>query len=143
MAAVLLFWNTNMAAVTSCENAPLKESTCYYHFEKNWAELTFAKTPGIVISVRKTNWPLAHWRVPSNHPRNNCGTHLGSSFLSFINCRMSTVSLFLSPFQYVRERSPGNKFAIPSLSVSSPFPAGRAARVTTLPANISGAQRLR
>lgn len=92
---------------------------------------------------QKNQLPLAHWRVPSNNPKHNCGTHLGSSFLSFINCRISTVSLFLSSFQYVRERSPGNEFAIPSLSVSSPFPAGKAARVTTLPANISGAQRLR
>ena len=57
---------------------------------ENWAELTFAKTSGTVISDRKTNWPLAHWRVPSNDARKNCGTHLGSSFLSFINCRMST-----------------------------------------------------
>ena len=103
----------------------------------------FRKDLWTVISVRKTNWPLAHWRVPSNHPRNNCGTQSVPVILSFMNCLMSTVSLFLSPFQYVRERSPGNKFAIPSLSVSSPFPAGKAARVTTLPANISGAQRLR
>ena len=121
----------------------LKESSCCYQFQKNWPELTFAKTSGTVISVRKTNWPMAHWRVHSNHPRINCGTNSVPVLFSFINCRMSTVSLFPSPFQYVRERSPGNKFAIPSLSVSSPFPAGKAARVTTLPANISGAQRLR
>ena len=27
------------------------------------------------------NWPIADGRVPSNNPGNNCGTHLGSSFL--------------------------------------------------------------
>ena len=27
------------------------------------------------------NSPIADGRVPSNNPRNNCGTHLGSSFL--------------------------------------------------------------
>ena len=33
--------------------------------------------------------------------------------------------------------------SLPSFSVSSEFPAGKAARVTTLPAKISGDQRLR
>ena len=32
MAAVLLFWNTNMAAVTSCENTLLIEESTYFPF---------------------------------------------------------------------------------------------------------------
>ena len=29
------------------------------------------------------NWPIAVQRVPSNYPKNNCGTHFGSSHLVF------------------------------------------------------------
>ena len=29
------------------------------------------------------NWPIAKRRVPRSHPRNNCGTHFGSSSLLF------------------------------------------------------------
>ena len=39
-------------------------------FLKN--KLTFAKTSGIVTGDRKTNWPIADQRVPSNHPRRIC-----------------------------------------------------------------------
>ena len=42
--------------------------------EGNFTELTFAKTSGIVTRVRGKNWPIADGRVPSNDPRNNCGT---------------------------------------------------------------------
>ena len=41
----------------------------------------FAKTSGAVTRDREKNWPIADWRVPSNDPRINCGTHLGSSLL--------------------------------------------------------------
>ena len=37
----------------------------------NWVELTFAKTSGTVLRDK----------VPSNDPRNDCGTHFGASFL--------------------------------------------------------------
>ena len=37
-------------------------------------ELTFAKTSGTVTRDKKKNF-----RVPSNDPRNSCGTHFGSS----------------------------------------------------------------
>ena len=30
---------------------------------------------------REKHWPIAERRVPSNDPRINCGTHIGSSFL--------------------------------------------------------------
>ena len=49
--------------------------------EGNLANLTFAKTSGTVTRDRKKNWPIADWRVPSNNPRNTCGTHFGSSSL--------------------------------------------------------------
>ena len=29
------------------------------------------------------NWPIADWRVPSNNPKINCGTHFGSRSLVF------------------------------------------------------------
>ena len=35
MAAVLLFWDTNMAAVTSCENALSEEKTRSDHVTRN------------------------------------------------------------------------------------------------------------
>ena len=44
----------------------------------NWVEFTFAKTSGTVTRDREKNWPIADRRVPSNYPRNNCGTHFGS-----------------------------------------------------------------
>ena len=40
------------------------------HRGVNWVELTFAKTSGTVTRDR----------VTSNYPRNDCGTHFGSSF---------------------------------------------------------------
>ena len=49
--------------------------------EGNLDNLTFAKTYGTVTRDRKKNWPIADWRVPSNNPRNNCGTHFSSSSL--------------------------------------------------------------
>ena len=49
--------------------------------EGNLANLTFAKTYGTVTRDWEKNWPIADWRVPSNNPRNNCGTHFGSRSL--------------------------------------------------------------
>ena len=49
--------------------------------EGNWAEVTFAKASGTVVGDREKNWPIAYRRVPSNNPRNNCGTHFGFSLL--------------------------------------------------------------
>ena len=51
--------------------------------EGNLANLTFAKTYGTVTRDREKNWPIADWRVPSNNPRNNCGTHFRSRSLVF------------------------------------------------------------
>ena len=47
----------------------------------NLANLTFAKAYGTVNRDREKNWPIADWRVSNNNPRNNCGTHFGSSSL--------------------------------------------------------------
>ena len=55
------FNNRLISLVASCFaqlSLQLKESSSYYQFEKNWAELTFATTSGTVIGVRKTN---CHW----------------------------------------------------------------------------------
>ena len=49
--------------------------------EGNWAELTFAQTSGTVVRDREKNWPIADRRIPSNDPRNTCGTRFGSSSL--------------------------------------------------------------
>ena len=46
---------------------------------KNWVELTFAKKSGSVTRDREHFWPIADRRVPSNDPRNNCGTQFDSS----------------------------------------------------------------
>ena len=35
---------------------------------------------GLLLGTGK-NWTIADWCVPSNNPRNNCGTHFGSSSL--------------------------------------------------------------
>ena len=37
--------------------------------EGNWAEITFAKTPGIVLGTGEKIWSLADLHVPSNNPR--------------------------------------------------------------------------
>ena len=55
---------------------------------------------------------IGHWLTGASQvtiPETIAGHISVPVLLSFINCRMSTVSLFLSPFQYVRDRSPGNK----------------------------------
>ena len=53
--------------------------------EENWADLTFAKTSGTVATDNKKNWPIADRLVPSNHPRNTCGTRFDSSSLLISN----------------------------------------------------------
>ena len=42
-------------------------------------EFTFAKTSGTVTRDWRKIWPIADRHLPSNDPRNNCGTHFGSS----------------------------------------------------------------
>ena len=37
--------------------------------KRNWTELTFAKTSGIVTGDRKNNWSIADQSVPVNNPR--------------------------------------------------------------------------
>ena len=50
--------------------------------EGNWAGLIFAKTSGTLLGTgKKKNWPIADWCVPSNDPRNYCGTNFDSSSL--------------------------------------------------------------
>ena len=53
--------------------------------EGNLANLTFAKAYGTVTRDWETNWPIADRHVTSNNPRNNCGTHFGSSSLVVSN----------------------------------------------------------
>jgi len=43
MAAVPLFWNTNMAAVTSCENALFLILNCWAQLIKMWIALSTGK----------------------------------------------------------------------------------------------------
>ena len=43
----------------------------------------------IVTWDREKNWPIADRRVPSNNPRNHCGTHFGSS--SFLISKVASV----------------------------------------------------
>ena len=50
-------------------NSPL------YKREGNWTQLTFAKTSGTVTRNRENVGQQLHRRIPSNNPRNNCGTH--------------------------------------------------------------------
>ena len=47
--------------------------------EGNLVNLTLAKTYGTVTK----DWEKTDWRVPSNNPRNNCGTHFRSRSLVF------------------------------------------------------------
>ena len=42
--------------------------------ERNWTELTFAKTSGSVTRDTGKKLPKGDQCVPSNHPRNTCGT---------------------------------------------------------------------
>ena len=44
-------------------------------------EETFAKASGTVAGDREKHRPIADRLVPSNYPRNNCGTQFGSSLL--------------------------------------------------------------
>ena len=52
---------------------------------------------------QRKNWPIADCHVPGNDPRNNCGTHFGSSSL------LVTKVAFRPPFKRFREysKSPG------------------------------------
>ena len=34
---------------------------------------------GLLLGTGEKHWPIADQCVPSNHPRNNCGTHFGTS----------------------------------------------------------------
>ena len=60
----------------------------HFRTRENWTELTFAKTSGTVTR----EWPIADRRVPSNHPRNNCGKLFGSS--SLLVCKVAKVISF-------------------------------------------------
>lgn len=56
--------------------------------------MIIAKTLGIVTEGK--TWPIADRRVPGNNPRNNCGSHFGSSPL-----RCSKVESFYSGTHFV------------------------------------------
>ena len=55
--------------------------------EGDWAELTFAKTSGMLLRTGK-NWPIADRRVPSNDPDTIAGRISASVPFSFLNGRM-------------------------------------------------------
>ena len=57
--------------MTYAAHSPLKKG------QGDWTKLTVAKTSGFVARTGK-NWPIADQRAPSNDPRSDCGTHLGS-----------------------------------------------------------------
>ena len=62
----------------------------------NWVELNFAKTSRTFTRDRKKNWPISDRRVPTNRPRNNCGTHFDSSSLlvsKVANCQCFGICL--------------------------------------------------
>ena len=67
------------------------------HFKaRNWAELTFAKTSGMVTRERDKKRPIGEPRVSSNDPRNNCGAHFGTSFLLVsISCELKSTQQYL------------------------------------------------
>ena len=48
--------------------------------KKTWPTWLSQRLKGLLPGKGK-NWPIADWRVPSNNPRNNCGTHFGSRSL--------------------------------------------------------------
>ena len=57
----------------------------------------FAKTSGVVTEDRGKNWPIADRRIPSNDPRNNCGTHFGPSSLLVSKVANDQGPFFQSP----------------------------------------------
>ena len=61
-----------------------------YKQRGNWAQLTFAKTCGTISRGTGKKRPNGDQRLLSNYPRNNCGTHLGSSSLLVPKWRMFT-----------------------------------------------------
>ena len=76
--------------------------------EGNLANLTFAKTYGTVTRDREKNWPIADGRVPSNNPRNNCGTHFGSSSLVVSNVVNGQTSRFMGWVNGLKNSGPVN-----------------------------------
>ena len=50
------------------------------------------------------NWPIADWHVPGNDPRNNCGTHFGSSSL------LGTEVANRPPFKRCRDYSKSSSY---------------------------------
>ena len=68
-----------MVDISGCGDAHITLIASLKKREGNWDELTFAKTSGTVTKDVEKIWPIADQRVLSNEPRNNCGTHFGSS----------------------------------------------------------------
>ena len=68
MAAILLFWDTDMAAVTSCEN------TLFATLEAKKREVGVNSRKDIWNRQgdREKNWPIDDRRVHINNPRSLC-----------------------------------------------------------------------
>ena len=79
-------------------DSPLKKR------ERNWVDLLSQRLLGMLLGPRKKNWPIADRRVPSNDPRNTCGTHFGSSsLLVFQVANLNSLLLFWSRLKDERE----------------------------------------
>ena len=54
----------------------------------------FAKVNSAQFPSGILKWPIADRRVPSNNPRNSCGTYFGSNLLTFVqDCRYCSLSI--------------------------------------------------
>ena len=72
--------------------------------ERNWADLLLQRLLGMLLGPKAKNCPIADRRVPSNHPRNICGTHFGSSsLLVFQVANLNSSLLFWSRLKDKRE----------------------------------------
>ena len=68
-----------------------------HHSRKDWGERRNCDVRKDLWDCYKgqgRNWPIADRRVPSNHPRNNCGTHFCSS--SPLVSKVAKTAFFLS-----------------------------------------------
>ena len=62
-----------------CSKHTVNANSPLYKRDGNWVEKTFARLLGLFVAKDNEKWPIADRHVPSNYPRNTCGTHFGSS----------------------------------------------------------------
>ena len=60
-------------------------------------KLTFAKTSGTVARGKRKNLQIADRRVPSNYPRNTCGTYFAPSSFEFLVSKVANWLCMLHP----------------------------------------------